>query len=201
MTILNKIRNNAFLSKFHHPRIHISFKKGIPEEKLTEVQKMYKLTKRDSVYIIVENPRHKLSGLKLLFVLSNKGISYLPEDHGSFMLWEEIENTEYFEDETGRIFAVHFQKNIATYFNVDLFKIKKEFWINLSELINEFINFIPPDKGRIISRLVDLCEKNPKGKEYLDLKNIYVKKFKRSISYKFFLKKLEKFEIQNSVKK
>ncbi|HMS65270.1 MAG TPA: hypothetical protein PKD83_08470 [Ignavibacteria bacterium] len=158
---------------------------------------MYKLNESDSIYMIVENLRHKLSDIKLIFVISDKGISYLPEVQGSFMLWDEIEKAEYFEDETGYIFAVHFQKDIATFFNVALFKIRKEFWINLSEIINEFINSVPEDKGKIMSRLVDLCEKDPERKDYLDLKNIYVNNFKRSISYNVFLKKLEKFEIDN----
>lgn len=183
MTILNKIRKSTFLLKNIHSRIHVSYLKGIPEVKLAEVLNNYKLKKGDKIYILIESFSNQLSA-KFYFIVSGKGISCFPDDQGSFMMWEEIEKTEYMEDEMGKWFVIHFYKTINFSYNVFDFKIRKEFWIKLSELVNQIINSIQAHENKIISRLVDLCEKNPNDKEYLNLKNIYVTQFKEAFYIK-----------------
>ncbi|MEO8400090.1 MAG: hypothetical protein ABI550_09815, partial [Ignavibacteriaceae bacterium] len=89
------------------------------------------------------------------------------------------------------VFYFHKKKSINISYNIEFHNIKREnFWLNVSKIINEIINSLPPDKRKVTSRIIDLHKNKPNSIEFKTLKKFYVRNFKRSINYKDLLKRL-----------
>lgn len=119
-------------------------------------------------------------------IISSNSFSIVRGSIVTFIFWEEIDYSKFRTDSWGKWLVIYTYKEKGVNISINLNELEgitKTGLKNVAKLINQIVDSIPRQKGRIVLKIFKLYENKILGKKLFNLINEYLSDFNESTFY------------------